>query len=172
MKNTFLSFALATLISANITLLAQEPATSTAPVAPTVSAVPASLAALPYITDTRPSADAGFYIYLSSASWCGPCRAIMPRIVAMYPEIKAAGGEIILLCYDRTPEAGVAYLKKYGADFPPVMATDIMTAPQKNLPGFVQLRGIPNAIFVSADGKTIRTGHGAIVLGWQEIMAK
>ena len=83
--------------------------------ATTLAAVPAKLQELNYLTDARPAADASFYVYLSSASWCGPCRAIMPKVVEQYPAIKAAGGEIILLCFDDTPRPGADYVKKYNA---------------------------------------------------------
>ena len=80
-----------------------------------LAAVPARLQELNYITDARPAADASFYVYLCSASWCGPCRAIMPKVIEQYPAIKAAGGEIVLLCFDSTPQAGAAYVRKYKA---------------------------------------------------------
>lgn len=141
--------------------------------APAVSAtVPEALASpsLSYLTDTRPEADARFYIYLCSASWCTPCRAIMPKVVAEYPAIKAAGGEIILLCYDATPAAGVAYLKKYNAAFPAVL-TNFEQAAALGLPGFSTPRGIPHAIFVSKDGTLLHKGHGATLLGWKQVIS-
>lgn len=143
--------------------------TEAAPAAatPALAAVPARLQELNYITDARPSADASFYVYLCSASWCGPCRAIMPKVIEQYPAIKAAGGEIILLCFDSTPQAGTAYVKKYNAAFPAVMFS-----PMLNLPGFSAPRGIPNAIFVTPDGKVLNKGHGSTLLNWKAIITK
>lgn len=139
---------------------------SAAPATPAVvAAVPAALQNQAYITEARPAADAKFYIYLCSASWCGPCRSVMPRVVQQYPEIKAAGGEIIMVCFDRTPEAGQAYVNKYKAAFPVIMAAGCTTPP----PGFTPPRGIPAATFVTPDGKELSSGHGNIILNWRAI---
>ena len=165
MKKTFLTLVLGLLCSAP--LMAQEaaPANSTA-VADALAAPGVS-----YLSETKPAADASFYVYLCSASWCGPCRAIMPKIVEQYADIKAAGGEIILLCCDRTPAAGKAYLKKYDANLPAILL-DVRTASSLRLPGFMPPRSIPYAVIVSADGTVLQKGHGGIVLNWREITKK
>lgn len=162
MKKIFLTCTLALL--SMTPLMAQE-------AAPTANTVATALAdsSLTYISANKPATDAKFYIYLSSASWCGPCRAIMPRVVQQYPEIKAAGGEIVLLCCDSTPAAGKAYLKKYDAQFPSILL-NIRNANSLKLPGFVPPRSIPNAVFVSADGTVMQRGHGGIVLHWRDII--
>ena len=162
MKKIFLTCTLALLSMSP--LMAQE-------AAPTANTVATALAdsSLTYISANKPATDAKFYIYLSSASWCGPCRAIMPRVVQQYPEIKAAGGEIVLLCCDSTPAAGKAYLKKYDAQFPSILL-NIRNANSLKLPGFVPPRSIPNAVFVSADGTVMQRGHGGIVLHWRDII--
>ncbi len=137
------------------------------------STVPSALAApaLTYLNDARPAADARFYIYLSSASWCPPCRALMPKVVEEYPAIKAAGGEIILLCFDRTLEAGRKYLQNYKAGFPGIMCS-FNEADKLPLPGYVVPRGIPNAIFVAPDGKVLNNGRGFTLLDWRKITAQ
>lgn len=161
MKYAFVTMMMAALFCGSVQ--AETPATA--------AAVPAKLQEMAYITDARPAADAKFYVYLSSASWCPPCRAIMPKVVQQYPAIKAAGGEVILLCYDRSPEAGRAYVEKYNAQFPALMA-DFRSAGSLGLPGLSAPRGIPNAIFVTPEGKVISNGHGATLLRWQSITAK
>ena len=170
MKRAFIATVLAAVCCCNIN--AQE---ATAPAAPAAisssAAVPARLQELTYITDTKPAADAQFYVYLSSASWCPPCRAIMPKIVAEYAAIKAAGGEIILLCCDRTPEAGRGYVKKYGAKFPAVMS-DVRTMAGIGLPGLQIPRGIPSISIVSSAGELIHAGHAATLLNWRSIIKK
>lgn len=170
MKPFIYTLALAGLFCCTTT--AQEPtAQETTSTAAAVPAVPARLQEMQYISAARPAADAKFYIYLSSASWCPPCRAIMPKIVEQYHAIKAAGGEIILLCFDRTPQAGAAYVKKYNAEFPAVMA-DFRSAIKLGLPGYVAPRGIPNVTFVTPDGQAFHNGFGGTLLDWQTIITK
>jgi thiol-disulfide isomerase/thioredoxin len=170
MKKTIVATVLAAICCCNIN--AQETTEPAAPAAvSSTAAVPAKLQEMIYITDTKPAADAQFYVYLSSASWCPPCRAIMPKIVAEYPAIKAAGGEIILLCCDRTAEAGRGYVKKYGAKFPSVMA-DSRSMGSAGLPGLQVPRGIPAITIVTPAGELIHAGHAATLLNWKSIIKK
>lgn len=149
---------------------AQEPATQTPPAVPSVT-VSESLEQMTYITEARPAPDARFYVYLCSASWCRPCRVIMPQIVERYPEIKAAGGEVVLMCYDSTPETGQAYVKKYNAGFPTIMAGSLAESRQTPL-GFVAPRGIPSAIIVTPEGKVIYKGYAGALIHWKSIIEK
>ena len=112
----------------------------------------------------EPNPRAKFYIYLQSASWCGPCRAEMPKIVAMYPELKKAKVEVILVGYDRTKELAQKYLETFEAPFPGVMREE-----GKNLPGCELSPGIPYAIMVNSKGKVVQSGHAArIFQNWKE----
>ncbi len=168
MKTAFLTLALAAATLCG-SAAAQEPTTAAAAVS--TAAVPAKLDTMKYISEARPAADAKFYVYLCSASWCPPCRAIMPKIVAEYDAVRAAGGEIILLCFDSTPQAGTAYVKKYGAKFPAVMV-DFQSVGKTGLPGFTPPRGIPHVTFVTPEGKVMHAGSGVSLLGWREILAR
>ena len=47
----------------------------------------------------RVNEKADYFIYLFSASWCGPCCREMPEIVELYDDIKKSGKvDIILFC--------------------------------------------------------------------------
>ena len=48
------------------------------------SAVKAAIEDIEFLTDNKPSKKAKYYIYLHSASWCSPCKALMPEIVKEY----------------------------------------------------------------------------------------
>lgn len=159
------------LVLATAALCSSVNAQESADVAATAAAVPAKLDTMQYISAARPAADAKFYVYLCSASWCPPCRAIMPRIVEEYKALRSAGGEMILLCFDRTPQAGSAYVKKYGVTFPTIMV-DYQTVGQVGLPGFTPPRGIPHVTIVTPEGKVIHDGSGASLLGWQTVITK
>lgn len=112
---------------------------------------------------------ADYYIYLCSASWCGPCRAIMPRVVAEYQAMKAANVEIILLSCDRSVDAAKAYLDHYKANFYTVMYSPTVAAA---LPGNPKMQFIPHAMIVDKDGKVLKVGHGSIALQWRQITNK
>lgn len=116
-----------------------------------------------------PSQDAKYYIYLQSASWCGPCRAEMPDIVAAYPEMKDARVELILIGCDDTVEASQKYLDSYGAKFPGIHYKE---SELKTLPGYTPAPGIPDATVVDREGRQVARGHGSLVKRWKEVIAR
>lgn len=118
------------------------------------------------VLHAEPDMNAKYFIYLQSASWCGPCRQEMPKIVAAYPEMKKKGVEIILVGADNTPEAMVKYLESFHAEFGGVHGRDPKV---RDLPGFEPAAGIPAANFVDSRGNLIFTGHGSNVLKWESI---
>ncbi len=115
----------------------------------------------PLAGDINTKAD--YYIYLQSASWCGPCVALMPDVVKEYKKFKRKDIELILVSADKTEEAAVDYVKKYKAKFPMVMSST-------GLVGFAGGGGIPNATIVDADGNLIKKGNGRIILEWKDII--
>lgn len=129
-------------------------------------AVKAALKNMEFLTDTKPSAKAKYYVYLHSASWCSPCKALMPEIVKEYKKMQKKKVEIILIGHDRTADAAKAYLEHYEAGFPGIMASSPATA---SLPGYSAPQGIPNATIVNEDGDVLYSGHGKGVLDWKTI---
>lgn len=117
-----------------------------------------------YLTDARPNPEAEFYIILYSASWCGPCRAEMPKIAKEYAEIAATGKvELVLFSADRTPDAAINFVSSNNGNFPIIAKNKF---PQ--LPNVPQMQGIPAASFYKADGTLITNGHGSMVMQWRE----
>ncbi|MBQ3218476.1 MAG: redoxin domain-containing protein [Akkermansia sp.] len=113
----------------------------------------------------KPSKKADYYVYLHSASWCGPCKALMPQIVKEYKKMKRKGVEIILMGHDKTEDEAKAYLKSYKAKFAGILDN---TPTAKALPGYAPANGIPNATIVDKHGQIITSGHGNIVLEWEQ----
>ncbi len=108
---------------------------------------------------------AKYYIYLQSASWCGPCQQEMPEIAKLYRKMKRKGVEIILCSLDETTEDAKRFLKAHKAKFPAIMLDDA-----EKLPGFFVVGAVPAAVIVTASGENIVTGHGAIIKDWKSII--
>lgn len=114
----------------------------------------------------KPMADAQYYIYLYSASWCGPCRMLMPRIVDEYANMKANKVEIILIACDRGADVAKSYIEHYKADIP---GLHVAAPAARQLPSAANPRGIPHATIVDANGKVLYSGHGQGALNWKKI---
>ena len=128
-----------------------------------------ALQEMTFLTDKKPNPDAKYYIYLQSASWCGPCNAEMPTVVKQY---KTMGKrvELILVSHDNNADAAVKFMKKYGADFPCILAN---SGESGKLPAFKFAGGIPNASMVKANGKEIINAHaGAVIADWKKYSRK
>lgn len=150
-------------------LRAAESAPAAAPAAQQAPGkVAQALAQLPTFNG-RPAADAQYYIYLQSASWCGPCCAEMPEIARLYPEMRKAKVELILIGCDASPEADLAFLQKYHAAFPGVHYQEEALS---TLPGYTPAQGIPDATFVDREGKVILRSHGSAIKYWRRIIDK
>lgn len=115
----------------------------------------------------KPNKKALVYVYLQSASWCGPCNQEMPEVASTYKEMKKDGrAEIILIGGDQTEDAAKKFLKKYKAKFPGILATAVNAA---ELPGFTPARGIPHATMVDGEGNVLADGFPSEVLsGWEQ----
>lgn len=126
------------------------------------SVVGARLKGNTFFNNSTPNLNAEYFIFLRSASWCGPCNMEMPSVAKAYDEMKQSGKvELILLSHDQTVDKAKAFLEKYGAGFPGLMKG-------ATLPELPPANGIPNATIMKADGTVIQSGHGSIIRGWKE----
>ncbi len=148
---------------------AQEPVESNpAPVTETAAhSIAQAIENTTFVTTNKPSTEAKYYMYLASASWCGPCRMVTPKLVQEYPNMMANKEvEVILLSCDRTPEIALKYLEHYKAPFAAVMYG---SEAAKALPGCPQdIHGIPHIVVVDANGKMVYRGHGLQFASWKK----
>lgn len=134
-----------------------------------LSAVAKALKEVKFVGGKKADAKATHYIYLVSASWCGPCNAEMPAVVEQYKQMRQCGVELILVSGDHDPAQAKGFMSKYGADFPCVMGD----TERKKLPGWQDNRSIPFAIIVDAEGKSLASGNAKPVIGnWRQTTGK
>lgn len=133
-----------------------------------IKTVPQAIEALDFFNG-KPSTKAKYYLYLHSASWCGPCRALMPQLIKEYPAMKKAKVEIILIGYDDSVEKATEYITHYDKGISGILYTN---GGVQKLPGFAKPDGIPHATIVSRKGKVLYNGHGSGALNWKEICSK
>lgn len=118
-------------------------------------ALPSALMRLPFLQG-KPDLQAKYYVYVQSASWCGPCRKYMPVIVDLYDRLKQAGVEVILVGRDSTEKATAAYAKSHKVTFPVLQGDPGLEA---SLPGFGMAKSIPHIQVVDRDGAVLLSGH-------------
>ena len=110
-------------------------------------------------------ANAKYYVFLHSASWCGPCCKLMPLIVEEYKKLKRKNIEIILVSGDFTVDEAKDYVKKYQVKFPTAMPAAIA-----NVPGYQPPEAYPSVIVVDRTGRELAKGHGKIILELEEVL--
>ena len=120
-----------------------------------------------FLTEHKPNPAAKYYMYLFTASWCSPCRSLMPKIIEEYPKMMVGRHmEVILVSFDDSPEEARAYLRKYNAPFAAVMYN---AEPPDALPGLPpDVNAIPHVIVVDASGKFVYRGHGLRYAEWKK----
>lgn len=115
----------------------------------------------------KPNANAKYFFYLCSASWCGPCQREMPEIVKAHKAMKKDGRcEIILVGYDNSLDEAKGYLKSHKAKFCGVWKDDKHI---KDLPGYGPVPGIPYAILVNRAGKVLAVQHAKMIQDWKQV---
>jgi len=97
------------------------------------------------------------------ATWCGPCRAELPNVIANYKKFHAKGFEIIGVSLDSEREKLDAFLKKQdGMVWPQYFDGQGW---QNKLAGKYGVESIPFTVLVGADGKIIGTDLRGAELG-------
>ena len=119
-----------------------------------------------FITENKPNPKAQYYMFFYTASWCSPCRAVMPKIIAEYAKMKANDYmEIIVISFDDDEPSASAYLSKAGAPFAALMNS---SAEPAKLPGcLTDVCSVPHIVVVDSEGKFIYRGHALRYEQWK-----
>jgi peroxiredoxin len=97
-------------------------------------------------------------LYNAWATWCPPCKAEMPTLLAFYEKYKDQGFVIIAI-EDGQPVAEVAaFVKEYGLTFP------VWPDPKYRASTAFQANGLPTSYVIDRDGTVRLTWSGAITL--------
>ena len=90
------------------------------------------------------------------ATWCGPCRAEMPGIQALYDSIDRSQIEFVMLSIDRPEHKQKVsdYLQKSAYTFPAY-------TPVGYLPQALQVPSIPTTLIINKKGEVVSTEVGA-----------
>ena len=78
------------------------------------------------------------------ASWCGPCTADMPHVIALYEKYKDKGLKVIGITVSDTPEKSDSVVQKMGIPFPQIYESKPMS--------IYGVTGIPHKILFAPDG--------------------
>lgn len=78
------------------------------------------------------------------ASWCGPCTADMPHVIALYEKYKDKGLKVIGITVSDTPEKSDSVVQKLGIPFPQIYESKTMS--------IYGVTGIPHKILFAPDG--------------------
>ena len=123
--------------------------------------------------NAKPDLKAKYYIYIVSASWCGICKHIMPKVAEIYPAMKKKHVELLLVGADGSLEEAKKYAASYNnkAKIPSIWQRD---PENKKPPGFVGGPGIPWVVYVSADGETVEASTAVNkekgILNWEKVL--
>jgi thiol-disulfide isomerase/thioredoxin/ribosomal protein L40E len=98
-----------------------------------------------------------YIAYYFSASWCGPCVAFSPKLIAAYESLKQGGVQVILAGCDADKTSMLAYMNSAGhiQPWPGLCKQD------HGQFGFAAygVSGIPAIVIVDANGKVVANGH-------------
>jgi thiol-disulfide isomerase/thioredoxin len=87
------------------------------------------------------------------ATWCGPCRAEIPNILANYQKYHSAGFEVIAISVDRDLDELMSFVKD---ENPPwVVLADKHPNNRESMANKFGISGIPAFILVGPDGKVL-----------------
>ena len=89
------------------------------------------------------------------ASWCGPCKAEMPNVVAAYKNYHDKGFEIVGLSFDREKEPWVAAITEW--EMPWIHLSDLKY--WKSLASDVyNVNSIPDNLLIDPEGTVVARG--------------
>lgn len=91
------------------------------------------------------------------ASWCGPCRKVMPELVELYKKYNKKGFEIVGVSLDRDKESWVKGISELGLTWPQMSDLKFWDS---ELSKEYAVSTIPYTVLIGEDGKILATRIG------------
>lgn len=88
------------------------------------------------------------------ATWCGPCRAIMPKIEALYAKQHDRGFDVVGVSLDEDLDKLAEFLAEHTVPWTLLAGKETSELADK-----YNVRGIPLLMLVNTEGKIVATGH-------------
>jgi thiol-disulfide isomerase/thioredoxin len=100
------------------------------------------------------------------ASWCGPCRAEVPNVIANYRAFGSQGFEVVGVNMDNDRRAAESYINQSGFEFPTLFSDDPnATGWEHPMARRFGITSLPRAILVDKDGVVVHTEARGETLG-------
>lgn len=118
--------------------------------------IPDMLKEVEYATKVKPKKKVYVYFFVRSHSGCGPCKALVPKCISMYKEMKGKGGEVIMLNCGKSAETAKAWADEAEMTYPVVTPE---TAGKVKVPSGGS-GGTPNMVAVTSWGEVLEGDSG------------
>jgi peroxiredoxin len=92
------------------------------------------------------------------ATWCGPCKAEMPDLIALADKHKAEKLAVLGISVDDTPEELRAFAREFKVTYPLLVGRDRDDVAA----AFGWAGSVPMTVFVRSDGTISRTAEGPL----------
>lgn len=113
---------------------------------------------------------AKYYAIYFSAHWCPPCRGFTPELVNAYKDLKAKNPafEVVFVSSDNSNDDMKNYMREYNMPWPAIRFDSAKSIRAVSRFGG---RGIPNLVFVTADGEVLSSSYdGEDYVGPQKVL--
>jgi thiol-disulfide isomerase/thioredoxin len=99
------------------------------------------------------------------ATWCGPCRAEMPSMEALYQRYKEKGFEIVAVNYLENQKTVDAFTEKLSLSFP------VTLDPSGRINGLYEVQAFPTTYIIDREGNIVTRVVGSLDWNTPELFA-